>query len=379
MKKSVQFIALLLITPLACFAQKERKIQHPKNIILLIGDGMGTAQIFAGIAANKAPLNIERSRVIGFHKNQPTNTFITDSAAGATAFATGEKTYNGAIGVDKDKKSLTTILEIAEQKGLATGLVATCNITDATPSSFIAHQPARAMMDEIAADFLKTDIDVFIGGGRKHFAQRKDGKNLVEDLKAKNYQIANTIEEVQQVKSGKLAGFLADENPVKISEGRGDQLLVSFQTALNILNQNKKGFFIMTEGSQIDWGGHANDTQYIVNEMLDFDKTIGAAFDFADKDGNTLVIITADHETGGFSINGEKDGVIDGHFTTKGHTAVMIPVFAYGKGAELFTGIYNNNDIFHKMLISNKSHSPSFTKKHRPTSIGLCFFLISLL
>lgn len=350
MKKSVQFIYLLLILPLGCFAQKERKIQHPKNIILLIGDGMGTAQIFAGIAANKAPLNIERSKVIGFHKNQPTSGFITDSAAGATAFATGEKTYNGAIGVDKDKKSLITILEIAEQKGLATGLVATCNITDATPSSFIAHQPARAMMDEIAADFLKTDIDVFIGGGRKHFAQRKDGKNLVEELKTKNYQIANSIEEVQQVKSGKLAGFLADENPVKISEGRGDQLLVSFQTALNILNQNKKGFFMMTEGSQIDWGGHANDTQYIVNEMLDFDKAIGAAFDFADKDSNTLVIITADHETGGFSVFGEKDGVIDGKFTTKGHTGVMIPVFAYGKGAELFSGIYNNNDIFHKML-----------------------------
>jgi alkaline phosphatase len=350
MKKSVQFVCLLLLTPFACFAQKERKIQHPKNIILLIGDGMGTSQVFAGIAASKLPLNIERSQYIGFHKNQPTNSFITDSAAGATAFATGEKTYNGAIGVDKDKKSLTTILEIAEQKGLATGLVATCDITDATPSSFIAHQPARAMMDEIAVDFLKTDIDVFIGGGRKHFAQRKDGKNLIEELRVKNYQIANSIEEVGKFTSGKVAGLLADGNPVKISEGRGDQLLISTQTALNILKQNKKGFFIMIEGSQIDWGGHANDTQYIVNEMLDFDKTIGAAFDFADKDGNTLVIITADHETGGFSINGLKDGMVEGKFTTGGHTGVMIPVYAYGKGAEQFSGIYFNNDIFHKML-----------------------------
>ena len=121
MKKSVQFISLLLLTSIACFAQKEKKIQHPKNIILLIGDGMGTSQIFAGIAASKTPLNIERSRVMGFHKNQSTDNFITDSAAGATAFATGEKTYNGAIGVDKDKKSLTTILEIAEQKGRQPG------------------------------------------------------------------------------------------------------------------------------------------------------------------------------------------------------------------------------------------------------------------
>lgn len=350
MKKSVHLIYLLLLTSLVCFAQKEKKIQHPKNIILLIGDGMGTAQIFAGIATSKQPLNIERSRVIGFHKNQASDKFITDSAAGATAFATGEKTYNGAVGVDKDKKSLTTILEIAERNGLATGLVATCAITDATPASFIAHQPARAMAEEIAADFLKTDIDVFIGGARKNFAQRKDGRNLIEELKAKDYQIAHSIEEVGKVTSGKLAGFLADANPVKISEGRGDQLLISTQTALSILKQNKKGFFLMVEGSQIDWGGHANDTQYIVNEMLDFDKAIGAAFDFADKDGNTLVIITADHETGGFSINGLKDGQIEGKFTTGGHTGVMIPVFAYGKGADLFSGIYFNNDIFHKML-----------------------------
>ena len=201
---------------------------------------MGASQLFAGIATSKQALNIERARVICFHKNQATNNFITDSAAGATAFATGEKTYNGAIGVDKNKKSLPTILEIAEQNGLATGLVATCAITDATPASFIAHQPERAMKEEIAADFLKTDIDIFIGGARENFAQRKDGRNLINELKSKNYQIANSIEEVEKVTSGKLAGFLADANPVKISEGRGDQLLISTKKALDILNQIKK-------------------------------------------------------------------------------------------------------------------------------------------
>lgn len=348
MKKSVQLIiSLLFFTSIVCFAQK--KNAQPKNIILLIGDGMGTSQVYAGIASSKSTLNIERSQFIGFHKNQASDSFITDSAAGATAFSAGEKTFNGAIGVDKDKKSIPTILEIAEQKGLATGLVATCSITHATPGSFIAHQPSRGMVEEIAADFLNIDIDVFIGGGRKHFTERKDGRNLIDDLKAKNYQIAQSIEEVEKIKSGKLAGFLADVEQPKMSEGRGDQLLISTKTALNILKQNKKGFFLMVEGSQIDWGGHANDTQYIVNEMLDFDKAIGEAFDFADKDGNTLVIITADHETGGFSINGLKDGQVEGKFTTKSHTGVMIPVYAYGKGAEQFSGIYFNNDIFHKM------------------------------
>ncbi len=346
MKKQLLFC--LLVTSFSCFSQS---IKHPKNIIFLIGDGMGAAQVYAGIIANKGHLNIERSRFIGFHKNQSSDAFVTDSGAGATAFSIGQKSFNGSIGVDSLKHAQPTILEIAEKHGLATGLVATCSITHATPASFIAHQPSRAMVEEIANDFLKTDIDVFIGGGRKHFTKRKDGRNLIDSLKAKNYQIANSIEEVKQIKTGKLAGFLADEEQVKISEGRGEQLLASTEAALSILKQNKKGFFLMVEGSQIDWGGHANDTQYIVNEMLDFDKAIKAAFDFADKDKNTLVVITADHETGGFSlIDADSEGHIEGKFTTTHHTGVMIPVYAYGVGAEAFSGIYFNNNLFDKMM-----------------------------
>lgn len=332
------------------FAQSKKATA--KNIILLVGDGMGTAQIYAGMIANKAPLNLERCTHIGFHKNQASNGFVTDSGAGATAFAIGCPTFNGAIGVDSASRPRVTILETSEDHGKATGLVATSSITHATPASFIAHQPSRKMVEEIALDFLKTDIDVFIGGGRKHFTNRLDGKNLINDLKTKKYQIANSIDEIERVTAGKLAGFLAEEEQRKISEGRGDELLVSTQTALKILSQNSMGFFLMIEGSQIDWGGHANDTQYIIDEMLDFDTAIGAALDFAEKDGNTLVIITADHETGGFSlVDGDvKKGIIEGKFSTTGHTGVMIPVFAYGPGAELFSGIYANYDIYHKMM-----------------------------
>lgn len=343
-------IALYVLVTFNGFGQSKTTLA--KNIILLVGDGMGAAQIYAGLTANKGSLNLERCTHVGFHKNQASNDYVTDSGAGATAFAIGRQTYNGAIGVDSTKKPCETILETAESNGKSSGLIATCSITHATPASFIAHQPSRGMVEEIAADFLKTDIDVFIGGGRKHFTQRKDGKNLVNELKAKKYQIANSIEEVEKISSGKLAAFLADEEPVKISEGRGDQLLKSTQTALKILNQNKNGFFMMIEGSQIDWGGHGNDTQYIINEMLDFDKAIGAALDFAAKDGNTLVVITADHETGGFAIvDGDmKTGKVEGKFSTPGHTGVMIPVFAYGPSAETFSGIYPNYAIYHKMM-----------------------------
>lgn len=347
--KNLLIIALLLSLPLTGFSQKNK---HPKNIILMIGDGMGVAQIYAGLTANHGKLNLEQCTSVGFHKNQASDKYVTDSAAGATAFACGQKTYNGAIGVDANGKSIPSILEVAERNGLATGLIATCSITHATPACFISHQASRSLDENIALDFLKTDIDVFIGGGRKFFTQRNDGLNLTDSLKARGYQIANSITEVQQVTTGKLAAFLADEQQSKFSAGRGDELVKSTETALQLLKSNKKGMFMMIEGSQIDWGGHGNDTQYIIDEMIDFDNAIGKVLDFAKKEGNTLVIITADHETGGFSIIGGdmKTGQVEGKFTTGSHTGVMIPVFAFGPGAEKFSGIYENTDIFHKMM-----------------------------
>ena len=347
--KNLLLIALLISMPLAGFSQSK---QHPKNIILMVGDGMGVAQIYAGLTANHGKLNLEQCTTVGFHKNQASDKYVTDSAAGATAFACGQKTYNGAIGVDANGKSIPSILEIAERNGLATGLIATCSITHATPACFISHQTSRSLDENIALDFLKTDIDVFIGGGRKFFKQRNDGLNLTDSLKARGYQIANSIAEVQQATTGKLAAFLADEQQSKFSAGRGDELVKSTEAALKILKLNKKGMFMMIEGSQIDWGGHGNDTQYIIDEMIDFDNAIGKVLDFAKKDGNTLVIITADHETGGFSIiDGDmKTGKVEGKFTTGNHTGVMIPVFAYGPGAEQFSGIYENTEIFHKMM-----------------------------
>jgi len=348
-KKSIFVLALFF-----CFGPvwAQKKAKHPKNIILMVGDGMGVAQIYAGMTANYGHLNLEKFPVIGFHKNQASNNFVTDSAAGATAFACGVKTYNEAIGVDENGNTIPTILEIAEEKGLATGMIATCSITHATPASFISHQSSRALDENIAMDFLSTDIDVFIGGGRKFFASRTDGVNLIDSLKNHSYQIANSIEEVQQIQSGKLAAFLAEGHQARFSRGRGDELVKSTEVALNLLKMNKKGMFLMIEGSQIDWGGHANDTQYIVEEMIDFDNAIGKVLEFASKNKNTLVIITADHETGGFTVNNgsTKTGMVEGKFTTGGHTGVMIPVFAYGPGSEAFAGIYENNEIFHKMM-----------------------------
>jgi len=328
--------------------------ERPKNIILMIGDGMGLTQITAGLIAKRDVLNLQRCTIVGLIKTNSSDNLITDSAAGATAFSTGVKTYNGAIGVDPDRVALPTILEIAEKNGLATGMVATSSITHATPASFISHQPSRLMDEEIAADFLKTDIDVFIGGGQQFFETRSDGIDLLDSLRANNYQVVSGIDEITEITEGKLAGFLADVHPNPFSEGRADALTKSSLTAINILSQNEKGFFLMIEGSQIDWGGHANQSEYIISEMVDFDDAVGEVLDFAEKDGNTLVIITADHETGGYAINGGnlESGSVEGAFTTDYHTATMVPVFAYGPGAENFSGIYHNTIIFNKMMSS---------------------------
>jgi alkaline phosphatase len=322
-----------------------------ENVILFIGDGMGVSQIYAGMTVSKKPLIFEEFRHIGFQKTYSASDYTTDSGASGTALATGKKTKNGRIGVGPDGKELTSILKIAEDKGLATGLISTSAIVHATPAAFIANNKDRHEYNDLAHDFLKTDIDVFIGGGRQFFENRDDGMNLVDSLKNNGYQVAYKMDEIKNVKKGKLAGLTAKKHNPKYTEGRGDMLPVSTATAIDILDKNAKGFFLMVEGSQIDWGGHANDADYIVNELLDFNNAVKRGMEYAKNHKNTLVIVTADHECGGMALN---NGSIENHkieakFTTDGHTGVMVPVFAFGPGAEEFMGIYENTDIFKKL------------------------------
>ena len=355
MRSIVLFIAASLFLACKPAAQVDSNVPKAKNVILLIGDGMGISQITAGNYSNGNTLNLEQFRHIGLHKTHSFSDLITDSAAGGTAFSIGKKTYNGAIGVDPDTVAHETILEQAEARGLATGLVATSTITHATPAAFIAHQPSRKMEQEIAADFLKTEIDLFIGGGLKNFIDRKDGRNLLEELESRNYLISDsTRQSLDQITPdpAKNFGYLtAWGSPQKFSEGR-NYLETASEMAIRFLDQRSEaGFFLMIEGSQIDWGGHDNDPKYIVDEMLEFDRVIKLAYEFAEQDGETLVIVTADHETGGLSVNygSTMDTLVCG-FTSGGHTAAFIPVFAFGPGSENFTGIYENTAIYDKML-----------------------------
>ncbi len=355
MKKSYCWVSIVFAVLFIRCTSKEccstEKTPQVKNIIVMIGDGMGVSQVYSGLTANKGTLNLERCQFVGFSKTYSADSYITDSAAGGTAIACGVKTNNGTIGMDPDNKAVKSMLEYAAEAGLSTGIVVSCAATHATPASFYGHQVSRKMEEEIAADFLKTDITVCIAGGRKKFEERADGQNLSEQLKAKGYQVTYTLEDAKKVTSGKLMGFVADEHPAAYPE-RGDMLPEGVQTAINILKNNEKGFFLMVEGSQIDWACHANSKDSTVNEMLDFDRAVKVAFDYAEQDPHTLVIITADHETGGMALTGGdlQAGEVDARYATGGHSAVMVPVFAYGAGANQFAGIYQNSDILSKVL-----------------------------
>ncbi|HBS85181.1 MAG: alkaline phosphatase [Bacteroidetes bacterium GWF2_38_335] len=322
-----------------------------KNVILFIGDGMGTSQVYAALTANGGSLYMTSLKFSGFSKTNSGSDYVTDSGAGGTAIACGKKTYNYAIGVDMDTVPMVSILELAEKKGLSTGMVATAAITHATPASFMAHNRDRNNYEEIALDFLKTDIDIFIGGGRDHFASRKDKRNLLDELAKKGYQVCDSLN--TSISKDKVAVFTASgHNPE--AKYRKNMLPIATQKAIDLLSKNKNGFFLMVEGSQIDWGGHDNDLPQVIEETLDMDKALAVALEFAEKNGETLIIVTADHECGGLSLkNGSLEkGIVVAEFSTLDHTSVMVPVFAIGPGAEKFTGVYENTSIFDKMKVA---------------------------
>jgi len=355
--KKINLMSVLVFTIVSlvsCQPVSESKIKtnEVRNIIFLIGDGMGLPAVYAAMTVSPTPLNFERCQYTGLAKTFSSSDYITDSAAGGTALSSGKKTGNGILGQDTLGNKFKSILEIAEEHGLATGLVSTSAITHATPASFIAHVPDRDAYEDIALEFLKTDIDVFIGGGIDHFYRRADKANLLDSLKARGYEVDTTLESILASGATKLAGLnVPIHNPYRL-EGRGDMLPQASKKAIDILSKNPKGFFLMIEGSQIDWAGHGNQEANLIDETLDFDKALGIALDFAQKDGHTLVVVTADHETGGVTIIG---GDIATHkaapnFSTTNHTAVMVPVYAFGPGAENFTGIFDNTAFFGKFL-----------------------------
>lgn len=344
----------------------------PKNIILFIGDGMGPSQLTTARFV-KDELEIARCPIGGLMTTYSSDNFVTDSAASGTALASGFKTSNGTIGQTPEGTPLKSALEVAEEKGKATGLVATSSITHATPASFSAHVAKRKMEPEIAEQIANQEIEVLLGGGRGFFipaseegSKRKDEKNLLKILESK-MTVISTNEELQQLGTPKrLAGFFDNGALPPVAKERPVVLADMTAAAIKVLSQYDEGFFLMVEGSQIDWGGHANDADYVISETIDFDDAVGVGLDFAQEDGDTLVIVTSDHETGGFVV---LDGSVADQtitktaFASKKHSASMVPIFSYGPGAEAFGGIRDNTDVGRLMIDYLNQDRPGFFKR----------------
>ncbi len=322
-----------------------------KNVILIIGDGMGLSHISSAWVANKGKLNLDNFQVVGLSRTYSHNRLITDSGAAGTAIATGQKTNNYVVGVDTLGNPLTTIMDYAAKAGKKTGISVVCRLNDATPAAFIAHQTDRDLAEEIVSQYPASKIDFIAGGGMKYWKNRSDKKDMVEVMKQKGYDFAVNESELFSIDKLPALAILADlELPV--ASIRGNLFRNMNQKAIELLNaENKNGFFLMIEGSCIDDWSHANKIDKVVEEILDLDRTIGDVLQWAEKDGETLVIVTADHETGGLTLlDGDiKTGTVKVNFANQSHSNVLVPVFAFGPGAENFAGIYENAELGQKI------------------------------
>lgn len=324
------------------------------NIIFMVGDGMGLSQLSSAYFYGDIEPNFSRFPIVGLSKTSSGSHKITDSAAGATAFSTGQKTYNGAIGVDMDSNAVETITETLAINQWNIGFVSTSSITHATPASFYSHVSSRSMQEDIAKDLVYSDVDYFAGGGYSWFTNRSDSVDYFDTLIHSGFFIdTNSLSTLPDNNQSKLGYLLAADGLKPKHLGRDEFLTDATNRGIKFLDAKEEPFFLLIEGSQIDWGGHANNSEYVIQEVLDFDQAVGAALDYAVKQGNTLVVVTADHETGGFTLAGEQSigpykaikrdyNVLSPSFSTGGHSFAMVPVLALGPFAEKFSGIYEN-------------------------------------
>lgn len=321
-----------------------------KNVIYLIGDGLGLNQATAAYYANKNQLTIFNINDIGFQVNNALGAFTTDSAAAGSALATGEANANRHISSTVDGQDIPSLSDFFDQKNYSVGVLTLGNVADATPSAFYGHNVERDNADEITRYLLNGHVDLLCGSGMREFTNRKDGVDLIGDLKKAGYTFITDASEIDDQK-GKV--ICIDERLDKaVEESTMNFLADATKDAIEYLqNQSDKGFFLMVEGAKIDYAGHAKSLPGSIIETFSFDLAVAEALKFADEDGETLVVITGDHETGGLVLldGDEQTGRIMGVYVTNDHTPAMLPVYAYGPGSDKFTGVYRNTEIARKI------------------------------
>ncbi|VAW50624.1 Alkaline phosphatase, partial [hydrothermal vent metagenome] len=386
---SIRISLIALLLPVLAIACSQNNNQVPANspnsgntnsIILFIGDGMGSEQRKAALwysAGLNGTLNMDTLSYAGNAKTASIGGALTDSAAAGTAMSTGTKTSNGFIAMGSSQNTLQTILEIAQLQGKSTGLITTTQIPHATPATFAAHISDRKKMIEIASQIIDKNIDVLFGGGESYFipnteignypaiGKRTDSRNLINEAVSSGYTYVydrDSFLALDTESKLKVIGIFSDEGMTRPFSPTLEEMT---QAAINILEKNPKGFFLMVEGGQIDWAGHANEALNNMQDTLDFDAAVNIGINYQSKNSNTLLIVTADHGTGGMSASLTSTGASDEdgpynmpdntpfyiNWSTKGHSAVDVPVNASGPSSELLTGTFENTFIFDVMKL----------------------------
>lgn len=399
------FIGITSLQPAE--AKESQSNEKVENVIFMIPDGYSSSYA-TNYRLYKGEESVMDSHLVGMHRTYSANSEVTDSAAAGTAMATGTKTNNGVISMDPDGNKLESILQAAEKSGKSSGLVATSTITHATPAVFASNVATRANEKDIAPQFLQNDVDVILGGGKKYFSD-----DLLNQAKQDGYEIVSDAQSLNNVKNAdKLIGLFAEDSlaPELDRETTNEPSLKEMTAAaIDVLSKDKDGFFLMVEGSQIDWAGHDNDAAWAMKDAEAFENAVEAALDFAKKDKKTLVVIAGDHDTGGMSVGGydgsganleilknvtatgdfmaaqlneertniqeivleyanitlteaeidqikqasnpsfQINSIISKHalvgWTHTGHTGTDIPVYAYGPQAHKFAGLIENTDF----------------------------------
>lgn len=358
MKRLILFIATALFVLSPGYsrgkAPKEEKVQ---NVIFIIGDGMGLGAAASWmISQDYAPTCFDRAQYIGLCKTYSKNNRVTDSAASGTALGTGNKTNNGMVGMLPDGTKVQNLTEYAKTLGKATGVVVTSYVEDATPGGFLGHVKNRNQGSDIARDIVNLKPDVVVGGGRKDFVKTKDGgETLLDKAKEAGFTYVDNPDDFMTVTQTPVLGLFSDGS-YEMAIDHGTDFLPDMVThTLDLLDDNKNGFFLMVEGSHIDHAEHANNAEQLLFEMEEFDKTVNAAFDYADAHKGTLVVVTADHETGAvYVLSNDRDYTkgesgVNIKFATNGHSALLVPLYAYGAGASNFSVVMENTDVSKKV------------------------------
>ena len=355
MKKTIACSLLLLsILSLGLGSCTKKEQEPPKaiNVIYMIGDGMALPQVFATMLATGDDLAFCQFPYTGIVDTRSNSNTITDSAAGGTALACDKKTKNGMVGMDVDTLPMASVLDVLADQGKSTGIVVTCYSGHATPADFYAKVPKRSMYEDIAIQMAESErLNVMIGGGRKYFTHRSDSVNLIERMENElGWKVYDTLADIDTA-CMKYA-VLANDRHMPVYPDRGEFLPEGVKTALKTLEKDKDGFFLMVEGSQIDFACHAKDSAWMVNETVDFSNAVQVALDYAKTHDNTLVVVTADHETGGLTMIDRQGKYtnVEFDYSTGSHTCLPVMIYAYGPNAELFTGWMQNCEVKAKIL-----------------------------